>query len=173
MGKQKIWLQVFILGALVLVGGFAIGQSLFAGDAIPREGDKAPGFSLRSGDGTIRDLAGLQGRVVIVNFWGTFCPPCKEEMPAIQSQYDKWKDRGVEVLAVNLGESEVTAQSFVRQHSLTFPILYDPNLAVRDKYGVNQYPTTFFIDSNGKIHKTVIGKMEESFIEETLKGMVP
>ena len=171
MGKHRIWVQIFILAALVIIGGMAIGQSLFAGNALPREGAKAPGFSLHAMNGETVSLDDLKGKTVVVNFWGTFCPPCKEEMPAMQNQYKQWSDRGVEFLAVNLGESPVTVKSFVNRMELTFPILYDPNLAIRDKYAVNQYPTTFFIDPSGKIRQVKIGKMDEAFIEQTLKGM--
>jgi peroxiredoxin len=168
MGKHRVWVQTVILAAMVLVGGFAIGQSLFFGDAAPREGDTAPGFSLLGIDDQTYHLSDFKGKTVLINFWASWCEPCKYEMPAIQNTYDKLKDQGFVVLGVNLDEPQITVQSFVKQYNLTFPILYDPGWAVRDRYAVTKYPTTFFVDAAGKIRLVKLGVMDEAFIEQTV-----
>lgn len=172
MGKNRKWLQILILLAVVVIGGFTIGRSLFFDDQVPKEGHKAPSFALLGMDDKQHKLSDYKGKVAMINFWGTFCPPCKQEMPAIQKQYEQWKDKGLEVIGVNLGESSVTVQSFIRQNELTFPILYDPDLNIRAKYGVVQYPTTFFVNRDGEITTIKIGEMDERFIEQTLAGML-
>jgi len=88
-----------------------------------------------------------------------------------EAQYNKWKDKGLVVLGINLGEAEVTVQGFVNQYGLTFPILYDPNLQIRNRYRVTQYPTTFFI-KKGKIEIVQIGQMQESFLENAIQSLM-
>lgn len=172
VGKHKQWLQIVILLVLVVVGAFAVGGSLFKDNRLPQVGEQAPDFSLLGLDGKVHKLSDYRGKVVLVNFWGTFCPPCKEEMPDIQAQYEKWQKAGFEVLGVNLAESKVTVESFVRQLNLTFPILLDDEMEIRKKYGVVNYPTTFFIDKNGKIAAKQEGQMEQGFIERNITTLL-
>lgn len=170
-GNRK-WLQIAILLAIVVIGGYALSQSLFSDSAKPKEGGKAPEFNLHGLDGRTHALSDYKGKTLVINFWASWCVPCKSEMPAIQRQYDKWKVKGLEVMGVNLGESVVSVQSFVRQLELTFPVFYDPDFTVRDRYGVVTYPTTFFVDAQGNIKKIQIGEMDEPFIEQTVAGML-
>lgn len=107
----------------------------------------------------------------MVNFWGTFCPPCKDEMPAIQHQYEKRDQQNVVFLGLNLGESSITVKNFIDQYKVSFPILLDDNEEIRKRYGVMQYPTTFFIAPSGKIAKIHIGEMDEALIEKTIASI--
>ena len=169
MGKHKKWIQVIILLAVLLIGGFSVGSSLFSKETIPKEGSAAPHFTLTGLDGKTHSLSDYRGRAVMINFWGSWCDPCTREMPAIQSQYEKWKDKGFVVLGLNLDESPVTVENFVRQYKLTFPILFDVDLRMRNRYGVISYPTSFFLDPNGKIVKIHPGEMNEQTIEEAIR----
>lgn len=171
LGKNRKWIQGIILAAVLLIGGYSIGTSLFSKDTIPKKGSTAPDFSLTSLDGKTHKLSDYKGSVVVVNFWGTWCEPCTREMPAIQSQYEKWKDRGVQVLALNLDESPITVQSFVKQNQVTFPVLFDKDLNMRNRYRVIGYPTTFFINKDGKIDTIAASEMQESFIDQTITRM--
>ncbi|HEY0829194.1 MAG TPA: thiol-disulfide oxidoreductase ResA [Bacilli bacterium] len=170
MGKTKKYIQVAILGGILLIGGWAISDSLFSDHKIPQVGDRAPDFTLQGLDGKEHRLSDYKGKVLLINFWGTFCPPCVREMPAMQRIYDKYKGEDFEVLAINLDESTVTVQSFVKQYKLTFPILMDKN-TVRRKYGVSSYPTSFFVDSNGRITDIVIQEMTDAFIESRITAL--
>ncbi|PYI54977.1 thiol-disulfide oxidoreductase ResA [Paenibacillus flagellatus] len=172
MRNNRRWIQGVILAAVLLIGGYTIGSSLFAEENIPREGSTAPDFSLQGLDGKTYRLSDLRGKPVMVNFWGTWCEPCAREMPAIQRQYDKWKDQGLVVLGLNLDESAVTVQSFVRQNEVTFPVLFDKELRMRDRYAVRSYPTTFFVDPDGKIVKIAAIEMDEPFIDATVRSML-
>lgn len=172
MKQHRRWIQAIILTAVLLIGGYTIGSSLFAEDEIPREGSAAPDFTLTGLDGKSYTLSDFKGQPVVVNFWGTWCEPCVREMPAIQRQYDKWKDKGLVVLALNLDESKVTVQSFARQYNMTFPVLFDKELRMRDRYAVRSYPTTFFVDSAGKIVKIASIEMDDNFIEQTIQPML-
>jgi peroxiredoxin len=169
-GKQ--WLQIIVLAVVVLAGGLAIGNALFNREQVPRAGDKAPPFQVADLEGVRRNLGDWAGKPLVLNFWGTFCPPCTEEMPALQNQAAKWAEQGVGVVGMNLGENAVTVRSFIQQYGIRFPIYMDVDDTVRKAYGVNQYPTTFFIRPDGRVHKIIIGKMDEAMIESTVEAML-
>ncbi len=126
-------------------------------EALPREGFLAPDFALDTLAGRSIRLSDLQGKVVMVNFWATWCPPCRLEMPAIQEVYERAHERGFEVLAVNLQESDAHTSAFVQEMGLTFPILSDRTGSVSGTYRVISLPTTFFIDRSGVIRDIVVG----------------
>ncbi|MCS7462425.1 thiol-disulfide oxidoreductase ResA [Paenibacillus doosanensis] len=168
MGKNKRWVQLAIFAVVVVIGAFTLFNNLYATDKKPVEGSKAPDFTLVGLDGKQHKLSDYKGKTVMVNFWGTFCPPCKNEMPAIQQQYDKLNKQNADFLGVNLGESKITVQSFIDQYKIHFPILLDDKEETRKRYGVMQYPTTFFIAPDGKIATIRIGEMDEAYIEQTL-----
>lgn len=171
MGKHRKWIQIVVLSAILLAGGFAIGTS-FGNEDIPVEiGGKAPGFTILGLDEQLHALSDLKGKAVVLNFWGTFCPPCVEEMPALQRQYEKWNESGVVVLGINLNESRATVNNFVKNNKITFPILLD-NDTTRKAYKVRNYPTTFFIDANGVIKNIFVGGMQESFIQSQIQKLL-
>lgn len=169
--NNRKWMQIVILLIVAIVGGITIGSSLMDGGKIPRAGDRAPNFVLEGLDGSKHQLSDYKGKVILINFWGSFCPPCVREMPAIQRQYEKNKDRNFVVLGVNLDESLITVRGFARQHQLEFPILLDHN-AVRQQYGVSLYPSSFFVNPDGRIEVMREGEMTEAFIEQTLSRML-
>lgn len=132
----------------------------------PSPGSVAPDFTLETLDGQTINLSDLHGQVVLINFWATWCLPCREEMPAIQSVYDRYRDQGFTVLAVNLLETDVEVTEFTSELALTFPILMDRNAEVFFLYRVRGLPTTFFLDQAGVIQSLKIGgPMLEDFIE--------
>lgn len=125
----------------------------------PHEGFLAPDFTLSTFSGESYSLADFRGKPVLVNFWASWCPPCRTEMPAMQNVYDKYKDEGFTVLAVNttyqdnLGDAITFAQ--IRQ--LSFPLLLDRDGSVASLYEVRSLPTSFFIDRQGIIQEVIIG----------------
>jgi thiol-disulfide isomerase/thioredoxin len=94
MRNKKTW-QIIILSFVLIVGVYTIANSLFSDHITPQVGDNAPKFKLLGLDGQVHQLSDYKGKNVIVNFWGTYCPPCKAEMPAIQKQYEKWQQSNV------------------------------------------------------------------------------
>lgn len=172
MRASRKWIQIAVLAFVVLAGGLTIGNTLFNREQIPRTGDRAPAFRLMSLDGVEHTLGEWGGKPLVLNFWGTFCPPCTEEMPALQRQSEVWGERGVGIVGMNLGENAVTVRSFAEQYGIHFPIYMDADDTVRKAYGVNQYPTTFFIQPDGRIYKIILGKMDETTIKETINSML-
>lgn len=167
--KHKRWLQLSIFSFVLVVVGYTLAGSLFGSDDAPPEvGDPAPDFRLETLAGDAVGPSHYRGGPVIINFWGTFCPPCVEETPALQRMYEKYKDQGVVMLGVNLGEPLVSVEQFTERFGVTYPVLLDPDLVVRDRYGVKYYPTTFFVDREGIVREVKIGGMTEGFIEEKI-----
>jgi thiol-disulfide isomerase/thioredoxin len=113
-------------------------------------------------------LVDLRGQVVLINFWATWCGPCKLEMPAIQARYN---DGGFAVLAVDFDEPADRVQAFVNDLDLSFSILLDPGGVVQELYRVRGYPTTFFVDADGIIRVLHIGEMSEEILDQYLAQM--
>lgn len=108
-------------------------------------------------------LSGFKGRAVLVNFWATWCPPCLEEMPLIDTYADKYEEELV-VLAINAGEDESVVRNFVAKYDFNFNILLDPTNSAAKNYHVYGYPTTMFFDQEGNIQATHIGELNEDLL---------
>lgn len=130
-------------------------------------GAKAPNFSLRNLKGETVKLSDFKGKKVMLNFWATWCPPCKQEMPAIQQFFEE-KGEDVVILAVNIdGEEDVI--EFVQSRKITFPILLDENNRVNEQYKIVTIPTTFFIDEKGIIQHKFYSAMPITIMREFSK----
>lgn len=139
----------------------------------PQVGQVAPNFSLMNTDDKKVTLTDLKGKVVLMNFWGTWCDPCREEMPRIQQIYENYKDKGFVVVGVNIGESKVTAKGFADRLGLTFPIVLDHDRSVTlDQYKIGPIPTSFFIDKQGVIRYVYTGPMSSSYIEKNIQTLL-
>ena len=141
----------------------------------PREGFLAPDFTLVSLDGDQVTLSGLRGRVVVVNFWATWCLPCRTETPALEKSYEQYKDSDAVILGVNLTNQDSIRQvdSFVQEFGLTYPILLDEDGRVGNLYQVRGLPTTFFINREGIIRTVLVGgPMSESFIRSKIEALL-
>lgn len=125
----------------------------------------APGFELTALGGSHMSLADTHGKVTLVNFWATWCVPCRSEMPAIQAAYEAHRGQDIAILAINVGEDDNTAAQFAGDFHLSFPILMDRDQAVVRKYQVQALPTSYFIDREGIIRATSIGGMSRAYIE--------
>lgn len=172
MKRNRKWIQVLVLSVALVIGAYTIGSSLFRSDSSVKIGSKAADFKLVGLDQQVHQLANYEGKALVINFWGTFCPPCVNEMPALQKQYDQWKDDNVVVLGINLSENRITVKSFIERYGITFPIIIDNNNEIRNKYNVMSYPTTFFVDSSGVIQDKFVGEMKEQDIFIRIKRLI-
>lgn len=122
----------------------------------------APALKLKNLEGVTHDLAQLKGRVVLINFWATWCPPCRREMPSMERLLQQFKGEAFSVLAVNVGETPDTIDAFTSQLDtpLTFPILLDTRSHALQAWKVAGLPTTFLVDPRGRIVASAVGGRE-------------
>lgn len=138
------------------------------------EGNLAPDFSLLDLNGNPVQLSDYRGKKVLVNFWATWCPPCKTEMPYMQEMYEKYREDGFEILAVNSTVTEKSREDvvdFVAEYELTFPIPMDEKNRVSSDYEIMAFPTSFFIDSDGVIRSVTVGGMTKEHLEGEIKKL--
>lgn len=138
----------------------------------PRAGFRAPDFTLATLDGETMTLSDLQGKAVLINFWATWCPPCRAELPAIQATYERYADQGFVVLAVDMAESPQTVATFAQQFGLSFPIPLDQDGQVAARYRVRAIPTSFFVDREQVVRSVFTGPMNGPLIEDRLSQIL-
>ena len=166
-------LKVILL--IMLIPGLAV-TSCATGSASSgaQVGNLALDFELQDLDGQTISLSGLRGSPVMLNFWATWCPPCRAEMPYLQQIYDEWSAEGLVMLAINLRESPSLVEGFMQSNGLSFPVLLDSTGSVGAKYNVSGIPTTFFIDRDGIIRQKRVGAYpSKEAIEEDLRKIMP
>ncbi len=134
----------------------------------PEVGAVAPDFTLANLNGASVGLSELRGQVVLINFWATWCVPCRVEMPAIQARYN---DGDFAVLAVNFDESAEKVRAFADELGLDFPILLDPGGKIQELYRVRGYPSSYFVDTNGVIQFIHIGEMSNADLDNYLSQL--
>lgn len=172
--KNRLFMRTAIL--LVLVGaiGFTIYNSLTKEQqGVLQVGDQAPDFKLTDLNGEEHQLSEYKGQGVFVNFWGTWCKPCEKEFPLMEKQYQVYKDQGVQILAVNIAQSDYEVQQFAEQRNLTFPIVIDKNKSVMEAYNIRPLPTTLLVNAEGKIVKIITGEMSEEDIKSYMEQIKP
>ncbi len=143
---------------------------------VARVGETAPDFQLQDLEGNTITLSDLRGRPIMLNFWATWCPPCRDEMPLIQQIYEEWtgKPPSVVVLTIDMGESQATVERFMQSQGLSMPVLLDIKQDVAGKYNIAGIPTTFFIDADGVIQDKKIGAFwSKEQIESYLDKIIP
>ena len=174
--KRRFFYRTIILAVLFGALIFALVANFNQDKEIYRPGDLAPDFELTQINDnnaleTIR-LSDLQGKGVMLNFWATYCPPCEKEMPYMESLYPEYKD-DIEIVAVNLDQSEIVIHQFINKYDLTFPVVHDRKSDVMDLYKVKPLPSTFFISPDGVIIDKVEGALSLESLEEYFQAIQP
>jgi peroxiredoxin len=141
--------------ALMLVLGSCLAWGM--GSRVPAVGMQAEDFSLTDLEGKQQSLSQYRGKVVLVNFWATWCKPCTTEMPAMQATYDKLRDKGFVVLAINELEDDAKVREHIKQYGHTFPVLMDRDNKVANQFGVFGLPVSVFIDEKGVVQEYIKG----------------
>ena len=151
----------WLFGASIALGGLAL---VLLGDVAPDpvvRGTAAPGFEAPLLDGReVVDLDAYRGRVVLVNFWATWCKPCEDEMPAMERLYGELSPLGFELLAISVDKSAPEVASFRERLDLSFPILLDPDEEISRAYQTTGYPESFLIDRDGTVLERYVGPRE-------------
>jgi len=147
-----------------------------AGDLKPYEGESLPGFTLSDRNGKPHTLSDYRGKVVMVNFWATYCGPCIKEMPSMQRLKEKMAGKNFAILAVDMAEEKSDVDAFFAKHKIKvqFPVLLDPQGSVVEQWMISAVPTTFILDPEGTIRYALYGGLEWDSDEviETLTGLM-
>lgn len=155
--KQTI-LVVMAVAIVLILTVFLIAQSKGQRVKIIREGDRAPEFTLQTTEGKVVSLSSLRGKVVMVHFWATWCPPCVEEIPTLDRFYRAFFGKDFELLAVSVDEGgapDVT--SFMQRNKLTLPVFLNPDRSIANLFGTFKFPETYIIDRQGIVRYKAIG----------------
>ena len=176
MKKLKLKTGVFLLGGLIL--GALVGMLILRQDPgesaskdrllPPTVGTEVPDFELSTLGGSSLALNSIRGKPLVINFWTTWCGPCKEEMPLLEAYAQKYTGKLV-VMGINSAENEETVQPYIDDMEISFPILLDKAGIVSDRYFVKNFPYTFFVDENGILRGQHIGLLSEERLMMYLK----
>lgn len=143
-----------LLAALIAVFGAAVREKRVG------VGDRAPHFSVRTDSGLTITPSAFGGRLLVLNFWATWCPPCLEEMPSLDRMQQQLKDQGVVVLGVSVDEDEAAYRRFLERAKVSFLTARDPEAAISALYGTYRYPESYVIDRQGKVVQKIIGAVD-------------
>ncbi len=163
---MKNLVKLAITVALVLLALIMISDI-----AVAEQGETAPDFALKDLSGKSITLSDYKGKVVFLNFWATWCPPCRQEIPGFIKAFDKYKDQGLVILGVAVSDRENLVKNFVDQNKINYPVAMGDMKIVQD-YEPGQYiPATIVIDRDGKIHHKHVGYMEQSQVEDLFQQL--
>jgi cytochrome c biogenesis protein CcmG/thiol:disulfide interchange protein DsbE len=175
--RAKILLQaaaVAVVALLIALLGWEIsraeqGRGLSAA-VTDGKAPRAPGFTLDSLDGEEQiSLADFRGRPVVLNFWASWCGPCKDEAPMLQSAWERYRGRGLVVLGIDAQDLSVDGRRFAERYALTYPLVYDGNGSTLGRYGLTGFPETWFVSRNGRlVGEHVSGPLDEETLERNI-----
>lgn len=164
--------NVAMRGLVVAVCAWSVVEVPWAwsmGSRVPAVGMPAEDFHLVDLDGNAQSLSQYRGKVVLVNFWATWCKPCTTEMPAMQASLDKLRAKGFVVLAINELEDEAKVREHIKQNGHTFPVVMDRDNKVANQFGVFGLPVSVFIDQQGRVQEYIKGGLlTEQMIDEVV-----
>jgi thiol-disulfide isomerase/thioredoxin len=168
---------IVVTAALLVLLGLGVPTSVAAADADrfrPWTGPTPP-LELKDLAGKTHTLADYRGRAVLINFWATWCPPCRDEMPSLQSLHERLAGRGLTVLGVNYGEASARIESFLRGVTVGFAILRDPRHEAITAWRVRTLPVSFLVAPDGQIRYTVVGELDWAAdeTEATVRRLLP
>jgi cytochrome c biogenesis protein CcmG/thiol:disulfide interchange protein DsbE len=151
------------------ISGLTVADRLAVAEA---QNEPAPSFSIESLDGGTVSLAALRGDLVVLNFWATWCVPCREEAPTFHRLSHEYDGHGVRFVGINYRDNRAAAQSFVREFGLGYPSGFDPAGSLVDGFGLFAMPTTFLIDANGIIRYRFVGYLNEDTLRAAIEDLL-
>jgi cytochrome c biogenesis protein CcmG/thiol:disulfide interchange protein DsbE len=133
----------------------------------------APGFTLTTFNGNTISLQDLRGKPVVINFWASWCPPCRIEAPLLERTWRAYKDQGLIFIGVNIQDREVDALNYLREFDITYPNGPDPIGEISIDFGVSGLPVTFFISGKGEVVRRWVGAIEKSVLISAIEEIMP
>jgi len=172
LGWYVLVVATAVLGGLwIFLSREPAGATSYTLTEAPFVGHLAPDFTLSSIDGGDVTLSSMIGRPVVLNYWATWCPPCRLEMPHLQAASERYSGR-VLFLGINQAESEQLIRDFRAEYALTYPLLLDPNLTAHNLYSVLNVPTTIFIDPQGVVREVIVGAVNAAVLQDRLERLL-
>ena len=168
-GKAVHLALLIAMGLLVMAPRFAAAEMAFS--IGPKEGQKAPDFSLSALNGNMVSLKTLAGKPLFLNFWATWCPPCRAEMPDMEALHQALGDR-IEIIGINQGEPPADVRGFVEEHGYTWTFLADQATEIGAVYGVRGYPTSLFINADGVITGRRVGTLSREEMAQQIRTAI-
>lgn len=176
MDKKKK--RSFTRGLILAVLAVAIVYTVFT--AVTQEkrevlkvGEEAPNFEVIDLEGNKFRLSDYRGEGVVLNFWGTWCPPCKREFPAMERQYKNFEHQSVNLIAINIEQTDLEVQTYVQNMGMTFPVAIDKTSSIKNAYSVGNLPATILINKDGIVEKVITGEMSEAQIIAHFESIIP
>lgn len=177
--RKNLPLFLLSLGLiLIVVSGYSILQEIPSAQSdlsvVPAQVNyPSPDLTLTDIQGVTHSLPDFRGQVVLVNLWATWCPPCKAEMPTLQSYHNKYSDKGFTVIAINDGDPTADVIQFVQEYRLTFPIWLDPTyIATEDAFKTLNLPSSFVIDRDGTVRLSWVGEINSKMLEKYVTPII-
>lgn len=177
--RKNLPLFLLSLGLiLIVVSGYSILQEIPSAQSdlsvVPAQVNyPSPDLTLTDIQGVTHSLSDFRGQVVLVNLWATWCPPCKAEMPTLQSYHNKYSDKGFTVIAINDGDPTADVIQFVQEYRLTFPIWLDPTyIATEDAFKTLNLPSSFVIDRDGTVRLSWVGEINSKMLEKYVTPII-
>lgn len=172
--KKKILIRGSILAILLLT---IVYITFSTGKQEKKEalvvGLEAPDFEVVDLEGNIFRLSDYRGKGVVLNFWGTWCKPCKREFPTMERQYKHFDEQGVKLIAINNDQTDLEVQTYVKNMDMTFQVAIDKTRSILNAYNVVPLPTTILINQEGIVEKVITGEMTEAQIIAHFESIVP
>lgn len=169
MNSRRINRVPVMIVLLIAMVGWSVSNGWGMGSRVPAVGMEAEDFQLTDLDGKPNRLSQYRGKIVLLNFWATWCKPCTTEMPAMQASFDKLHDKGFVVLAINELEEDAKVREHIKTYGHTFTVLMDPDNKIANQFGVFGLPVSVFIDQQGKVQEYIKGGLlTEQLIDDVV-----
>jgi cytochrome c biogenesis protein CcmG, thiol:disulfide interchange protein DsbE len=163
--------SLILLAAVALIAA-VVGLALLRQNQVQPTAGPAPVFAIPTYDGGEFDLNNQKGKIVVVNFWASWCGPCRDEAPALEAVWQKYQDRGVVVVGVGYSDTESKAKEFIQEYGLTYPNGPDVGTRISEMYHIQGVPETFIIDQNGEIAHFIFAQVNEKDLSAKLDEML-
>ncbi|MFN7923823.1 MAG: TlpA disulfide reductase family protein [Bryobacteraceae bacterium] len=165
MRSEKL-LQFLMAGALAVLGGVLWDAMR---DHVVQTGTAAPSFSVTADSGKSISPTNFGGKILVLNFWATWCPPCIKETPLLEAFHRRVKDRGVVLFGVSVDKNKEKYQKFIKRFGVSYATMNDPEQKINDMFGTYRYPETYVIDSKGTVILKKVGELDQETLEQIEK----
>ncbi len=170
-GGRRGWIRPVVYGGLLALLGL-VGWGLVRAQAGPREQGPAPDFSLVTFSGEQVSLSALRGQVVVINFWASWCPPCREEAAYLERTWRAYRDQGVEFIGVDYADTDREALAYIDEFDITYPNGPDLGTRISQAYRIQGVPETFFVAKDGTLRGVKIGPLAPPELEDRLESLL-